>query len=129
MKVLFFFLILGILVGPVLAQDLALTYSVKGLGNDPATSEVSIQIENLEAGEIWNVNVRLESGYLGICPRVFQIGRIPVAGIGRVRSTCVAPDVESSTELIWRIDFDSESGHKRIVTAGIRELASAQGGP
>ncbi len=129
---LFCFLILGILVGTGLAQeqvlDPSLTFSVTPLENDPATTEISIQIENLEAVEIWNVDVRLESGDLGLCPAVFQLGRIPVGGLRRIRSTCVAPDTEYAGVLIWRIDFDSETGHQRVVTAGFRDLGSAQGG-
>ena len=131
MKPLFLFLILGVFVGPVLAQeDPNLTYSVTSLVNDPATSEVSIRIDNLEVGEIWNVNVRLETGYLGLCPAVFQLGRIPVGGMQVIRSTCVGPpDPLDTAVLLWRIDFDSESGHRQTLTTGFEDSESAGGGP
>ncbi len=105
-----------------------MTYSVSHLENDPAVSEVVIEIANADAGEIWNVNVRLDTGYLGMCPAVYQLGRIPAGATKRIRSRCILLDTQIANLLIWRIDFDSEAGHSQIVTTGFNDSESVAEG-
>ena len=115
------FLILGILAGPVMAEDPTLIFSVTPLENDPAASEVVIEIANTDPGEIWNVDVRLDRGRLGTCQAVHQLGRISAGTLKRIRLTCDDLDTAETELLVWRIDFDTDTGHRQVLTAGIEK--------
>lgn len=112
-----------------LADDVALLYSVTIDPADPVFSELIIEVDNTRADEIWNVDVRLENGYLGLCPDVFQFGRVPAGAARKISVICVAPlDSPISDTLLWRIDFDSDSGHQQLATLGIDDSESTDGG-
>lgn len=113
---------------PVIAEQVALAVSVSTDSSDPSSSEVSVEVHNLGADEIWNVDVRLESGHIGICPSVFQVGRISAGATGRTSELCVGTsNASASDELLWRLDFDSDAGHGQLVVLGADESPTEGG--
>jgi hypothetical protein len=117
-----------LLIQSVSAEDVNLIFAVSADATDPVTSELIIEIDNTGTEEIWNVDVRLEQRFAGLCADVFQLGRIPAGTIKRIRSTCMELEAEAVELLFWRIDFDADTGHQQILTTGTDISANDAGG-
>ncbi len=116
------------LLQPVLGEEVDLIVSISSDSSDPSASELLIEVHNLGANEIWNVDVRPDFGHLGVCPAVLQLGRIHSGTTKRFRSTCIDLNTAAAELLIWRIDFDTDTGHRQILKIGIDGLTSDAGG-
>ena len=120
---LFVFLAL-VLPSPGVAADVAVSCELTDVENvgDTLVARATMTVANSTAGEIKNVDLRLDAaGINALIQRVMQVGSIPASevriGSGLIR---LDPDsVESGEPLIWRIDYDGAGTH-HATTVGVK---------
>lgn len=110
----------------VLAAGPAVRYTIVSANRDGITVKGTIRVEvhNLTGGKVKNVDLRVaHPGPYSIAKGLFQFGSIPAGDAKVVAGSYLfyEASLTAGTPLLWRIDYDTESGsHQQVIVPGIQ---------